>query len=258
MGLPFVKIVIKIYTVKMNNKKEFLDLVKSNIDNYGYHITLVSGGTEPRYAYTIGLTEKIGFELLFAGGIFYLKDEVYTIFNAIVEALDDGINLEESHIEIDNLGVFSHSKVHNSWSEVMMLGVFDFYNTKHITTFQVKPDAKHYTLDIPNMAEKWSPIKEPIWQWLCEDWKLPIPQNATAITNLDALMGKLTTEVMRWEDDEWEIFAGAGPDVQKKDIRVVPIGVLLGIDKSLHDITSLEIGKGVWRDSKEQVWNKWG
>jgi hypothetical protein len=63
---------------------------------------------------------------------------------------------------------------------------------------------------------------------------------------------------MRWEVDDWEIFAGAGPEVPAADRRMVPLGVLLGIDPTLEPAVSLPIGKGLWRDIEALEWNEWG
>ncbi len=43
---------------------------------------------------------------------------------------------------------------------------------------------------------------------------------------------------MRWEKDEWEIFAGAGPDITEPERRVVPLGVLLAADPSLVPLST--------------------
>jgi hypothetical protein len=83
-----------------------------------------------------------------------------------------------------------------------------------------------------------------------------VPENATATTNLPALRGDRITEVMRWEEGEWEIFAGAGPDVPKAELRVVPLATLLAADGSLVRALSLEVGTGVWRDA-DSDWHPW-
>ena len=44
---------------------------------------------------------------------------------------------------------------------------------------------------------------------------------------LQPFAGAETTEAARWEEGYWEIFAGAGPDVPKDEIRDVSIGTLL-------------------------------
>ena len=98
---------------------------------------------------------------------------------------------------------------------------------------------------------------EPVWQWLSRKWDYPIPSNFMSLTNLKVLFGEKATEVMRWDKDEWEIFSGAGPDTPKEDMRMVPLGTLIGIDKALEIAVHLDIGKGVWRDTTELEWNDW-
>jgi len=55
------------------------ELVQSNIDRSGFHVTIVVGGIQPRFAYSIGLYDQFNFELVFPGGIYYLKDQVLQI-----------------------------------------------------------------------------------------------------------------------------------------------------------------------------------
>jgi len=241
----------------MQDKKQFLALIHSNIIKYGYHITIVNSSTEPRYAYTIGLRNLLGFELIFAGGIYYLKDDLYAIFNSMIKSLDKGSNLREQKL-VNSLGDFSLKKVDPSWTKLMILGAFDFYKINNIEAFQIIPDKNHYTLDVPDMSKKWNPLTEPVWKWLNCEWDLPVPNTSTAITNLKALYGEAVTEVMRWEEDEWEMFSGPGPDVPKEDIRIVSLTTLLGIDESLHPVLKLNIGKGLWRESVHSQWNQWG
>jgi hypothetical protein len=61
-------------------RKSFGELTQSNIDRHGYHITIVGGAIEPRFAYSIGLSNQFNFELAFPGGIYYLKEQVLKIF----------------------------------------------------------------------------------------------------------------------------------------------------------------------------------
>ncbi len=140
----------------------------------------------------------------------------------------------------------------------MMLGVFDYYNTENINAYQIIPDSDHHTLDIPKMSNKFNVLSEPVWQWLVNKWDYAVPENSIAITNIDALKGATITEVARWEDNEWEMFAGAGPDVQKEDIRVISLGTMLGIDRTLFRVLGLAIGEGLWRDTVDSEWNNWG
>jgi hypothetical protein len=240
------------------DKKQFLELIQSNIFKHEYHVTTVSSATEPRYAYTIGLSDLFNFELIFAGGIIFLKDDLSVIFDTIVERLKSERKTKNTKITIDTLGTFSLSKVDSSWSALMMLGVFDYYNCNNINAFQIIPDLDHRTLDIPNMSIELQTSLEPVWQWIVREWDYLAPKNSTVITNIEALLGEPITEVTRWENDEWEMFAGAAPDVPKENVRVIPLATILGIDKTLLPVINLDIGKGLWRDSSKSSWNNWG
>ena len=107
------------------------------------------------------------------------------------------------------------------------------------------------------MSKRYNAKEEPIWQWLKYDWNYLAPKDSNVVTNLSALKGEPITEVMRWENDEWEMFAGPGPDVDKNDIRIVSLGIILGIDSSLESTLALEVGKGIWRDDEHSEWNNW-
>ncbi len=139
----------------------------------------------------------------------------------------------------------------------MLLGAFDFYKVDNIPSLQIVPDKKHWTIDIPDLAQPWTEFSQPLWKWLNKSWDYSIPKHSTAVTNLAALRGELITEAMRWEEDQWELFAGAGPDVKKEDMREVSLGTLLASDNSLAPITKVDIGQGLWRDPDELRWNLW-
>ncbi|WP_299116456.1 DUF4262 domain-containing protein [uncultured Winogradskyella sp.] len=240
----------------MTDKKSFKKKIKSNIEEFGYHVTLVTSSTEPRYAYTIGLYQKFGLELVFAGGIFYMKNQVLSIFKVIIDELNK--EKELSKVDVQGLGTFTLSKVDKSWSELMLLGVYDFFDIDEFKAIQVCPDKDHFTLDIPDLSKKFEQSTEPVWKWLNNDLEYPVSQDLTVVTNLDALQGEPITEIMRWEEDEFEMFAGAGPDVEKEDVRVVPLATILSIDNSISDALKLEVGKGFWREDRESNWNNWG
>ena len=241
----------------MYQKNEFLALIRSHINKYGYHVTTVTSTTDPKYSYTIGLSDLFDFELIFAGGIIYLKNELSLIIDTVVEQLKKGNSTTDLKVQVDSLGTFSLADVDASWAKLMMLGVFDFYKVDEIKAFQIIPDASHFTLDIPDMTKAWNASSEPVWQWLNSEWDYLVPKGSIVITNTNALLGQAVTEVARWEDNEWDMFAGAGPDVEKKDMRVVSLGTMLGIDKTLLPAINLAIGAGLWRGSDDSDWNIW-
>jgi hypothetical protein len=127
-----------------------------------------------------------------------------------------------------------------------------------IQAWQIVPEPAHWTLDIPDMRKPWSAGEEPVRQWKQVPWTFPVPSSSTAATNLAALRGERVTEAARWEEDQWEIFANAGSDAPPEDeLRIVPLGTLLGADSSLVPVTSLAVGKGIWRDPEEGEWKVW-
>ena len=138
-----------------------------------------------------------------------------------------------------------------------MVGALDFYRETDLPALQIVPDEAHWTIDVPDLSEPWSAKASPIWQWLQEPWRYPVPSKSKAVTNLAALRGERITEAMRWEEDEWDLFAGPGPDVPKDEIRVIPLGTLLGHDETLGSVVNLPIGSGLWRDDASE-WHPWG
>jgi hypothetical protein len=242
----------------MKNKSVFLEEVKTNINNYGHHISIIKNGVCPRFAYSIGAVEKIGFEVIFAGGLFYKNDEVSIIIDNIINKINHDSNWQELKIEINTLGVFVLSKAHHSWSKLLALGVYDFYKKDDIEFLQILPDKEHHTIEIPNLSQEFVSFKQPIWQWLVNEWSYPIPKDVMIVTNLDVLLGKPITEIMRWEEYEWEMFFGNGNESQEEDIRIIPIGILLGFDNTIIKALNLKIGKGLWRSEESMEWNDWG
>ena len=227
-------------------KRQALDLIREDIDRSGHHVYVVSGGEIPRFAYTIGLSESVGVELILAGAVFYMKDEVVKILNNIAAQLKEQRNGEV--FEVDGLGSFTLRKVHSSWAAQVMLGAFDYYKKGEIQAFQIVPDNAHWTIDVPDMSVAWSATSEPVWRWLKEPWTFPVPEDSTAATNLAALRGGRITEVMRWDENEWEMFAGPGSNVTSDDMRVVALGTLVAVDKSLVPVVNLATEEGLWRD----------
>ena len=65
-------------------KQSMLALIERNIETSGYHVYLVIGGADPRFAYTIGLRESpIAAELILAGSIIFSAEEVLRILDVI-------------------------------------------------------------------------------------------------------------------------------------------------------------------------------
>lgn len=239
-------------------KHEALEQIGANIAAHGQHVYVVAGGPNPRFAYTIGLSPDIGFEIVLAGSSFFSAAECGEIIEMTATTLRKDPAGRKLQIESGSWGSFSLCEVDESWSRKLALGAFDYYNASSIPVVQIVPDRDHWTVDVPNLGKKWDATTEPVWQWLGNPWKYAVPSKSVAATNLDALRGQPITEAMRWEEDQWELFAGAGPDVSPDDIRLVPLGTLLGADSSIEAVTGLTIERGLWRDPVEQEWHSWG
>lgn len=238
-------------------RSQALERIARNIEQFGYHAYHVTGGPLPRFSYTIGLREALGAELLLAGITFYTVDELKRVIDSIRAQLR-GQSEREVPLPVEGLGTFTLRSAHASWIRELMLGATDFYGTKEVSAFQVVPDERHWTMDVPDMSVAWSGDAEPAWRYLHGQWPYRVPSDSTAMTNLDALRGGRITEVTRSEEDEWEMFAGGGPDVEPADARVVPLGTLLAADPSLEPAVDLKPGKGLWRDDMDGAWHAWG
>jgi hypothetical protein len=239
-----------------HNREATLNEIRQNIAERGFHVYVVTGSGQPHYGYTIGLSESLGAELILAGAYFYELNEVGKIIRSIAGKLRPPVAGETGRIEASPWGIFSLRKVDMTWAKDLMLGVFDYYHVDSLEAWQIVPDESHWTVDIPDLSRPWSPNAAPGWQWLHEKWTCPVPRDSVALTNLDALRGERVTEVVRWEEDEWEIFAGAGPDTTEAERRVVPLGILLAADPSLLPAVDLSVGAGFWRDA-ESEWHPW-
>lgn len=240
----------------MDKRKAALEQIQENIARYGHHIYVVSAGTEPRFAYTIGLSKRLGAELILAGAIFYMYDDVGQIIKDIAAKLDSQRPVEKATFEVASYGTFSLGSVDASWATALMLGALDFYQRTEVPALQIIPDESHWTMDVPDLSKPWNPEAMPVWQWLHKPWTFSVPPTSTAVTNLAALRGERITEAVRWEENEWELFAGAGPDVPKEEMRIVPLGMLLAADNSLMPILNLPLEQGLWRDATSE-WHSW-
>jgi len=238
------------------DREHALNSIRENIARFGYHLYTVSGDQTPRYTYSIGLSPKLGHELILGGGIFFMYKEVGKIIEEIVGRLTAGSVSTERVCAVDPFGTFSLRPSDPSWVTLLMLGATDFYQRPDIPALQIFPDDEHMTIDVPNMAVPWSPQSAPIWQWLKEPWTYPVPRKSEAVTDLDSLRGFAVTEACRWEEDYWELFAGAGPEIPKEEKRVVGLGMLLASDPSLAPILDLKIGDGIWRED-DLEWHEW-
>lgn len=237
----------------MKTRNQALEEIAKNIRDHRYHVYIVSGGPTPRWAYTIGLTPKTGFELAFAGGAIFLKDDVLEILHHIVNQINRNELLPS--IEVPKRGSFRLSPVCQEWSARLLLGAID-YHQKGVECRQVVPDDAHKSIDVPDLSTPLVRGAATPWRWLDEPWPYAVSAKSEAMTNLKALMGVRVTEGARWEDDYWEVFSGSGEEVSREEGRLVPLGTLLGADPSLEALTRLDVGTAMWR-KEDGDWHPW-
>ncbi len=90
-----------------SDRKQAIDQIRENIARKGFHTYVVSGGGDPHYAYTIGLTEMLGAELILAGSYFYKLDEMPQIIESTVDQMSSSNGLDGRTIALDPWGSFS-------------------------------------------------------------------------------------------------------------------------------------------------------
>jgi hypothetical protein len=241
--------------VQNNRRGTRLAEIAADIERHGVSVTLVSGGPLPRFAYTIGLRESVGFDLVMAGASYYTAREVHAVLNDVAAGLRAGSTARA--LPLPALGQVSLSPADASWSSALGLGASDFYGVSNPAVAQVVPDGQHWTIDVPDMTHEWKPGREPIWRWLRQSWEYGLSPSSVATTNLAALRGGPITELARWEDDQWEMFCRPGPDVTPDDVRVIPLATLLAFDESLLVAVDLPLGEGRWREGLTSEWQDW-
>lgn len=238
----------------MKTRSDALEQIARNIRDHGYHAYVVSGGPMPRWIYTIGLSPSLGYELIFAGGALYPKDEVLRIVqDEVTKAQSDKRFLPNPSPGMDG---FQLGSVCPEWAMQLLIGANDFYQT-HVAALQILPDQFRRTIDVPDLSAPLAVNQATSWRWLQEPWPYQIPKNAEAMTDLPVLMGARVTEVARWEEGYWEAFSGPSDEVSREDAFLVPLGTLLGADPSLEASTKLDIGKALCRGQAGD-WQPWG
>src|SRR5258708_24981042 len=81
-------------------RKAALDLIRQNIALHGFHTYVITGGGNPHYAYTIGLSQSLGAEIVLAGAYLYLLDELPKIIKNVVAELRPPVALDTRKIKL--------------------------------------------------------------------------------------------------------------------------------------------------------------
>lgn len=235
---------------------KFLELIASNIEKYGWHVYVVQQGNCPRYIYTIGLTKKIGFEIIMAGCSIYQLDHAVGLVNDFAKmAIENAGNLQ-SNVELDGKE-YGIGLCHESWSNRLMLGYLDYYGSSSVSALQMCPPPSDWTLDTPDLTAPWDSVSQPVWQWLELPWSLPVPTSATVATSISVLRGRKVTEISRWSTDEWEMFSDLDADLSEDNMRVIPFGTAYASDNTIKPAILLHIKSGIYRNDAESPWKSW-
>jgi hypothetical protein len=243
---------------KEEKRQNAINEIREHISKFGSHIYVVTGGGRPHFGYTIGLTESLGAELVLPGTNFYRLREVAPLIRSVIGTLLAPVAWDKVSVNADSWGTFSFRQVHISWAKNLMLGALDYYRGRDIEAYQIVPDEGHWTIDVPDLSQPLGQTQAPGWRCWNEEWKYPVPKDSMALTDLTVLRGGRIAEVMRWEEDQWEIFSGDGPDIPESERRVIELRVLLEADKSLLPAVDLEVETGFWRDPEPgSDWHPW-
>jgi hypothetical protein len=239
-------------------KRKMLDLIRKNIETTGFHIYQVQPGPCPRYIYTIGLYEKIGFELILAGTSYIDDDNACELLQFMAAALLKAKSKRKFSRKLGRQTIeFKLTQVDPTWSEKLILGATDYYSNPTIKAMSLVIGEQFQTIDVADLSGSFDKNAKSPWKWLDSKWPFPIPQESMAITNLNALFGKQLTEIACWENDTWAIFSGAGEKQPPSRIREVPLGTFLGLDPSLEFITCMKVDDGYWRKRGRTEWQVW-
>ena len=219
----------------------YKEVITNNIKSHGWHIYVVQQGECPRYAYTIGLTNRVGFELVAPGLVLLEIDDLVLVINHLASfALSMEMGGVYEKCNVPGVGYFSLKSADSSWGERLLIGAESYYNHA-VAGKQIFPEQHTYTVDTPDLELPFDASSQQAWRWLDEPWSLPIPPSSVVTTDVRALLGRRIVEASRWEDSLWEMFS-------EEDIRVVPFSVLLSADSTIEKTMSLRIGESLRRN----------
>jgi hypothetical protein len=120
---------------KDEKRHKALNEIRETIAKHRFHTYVVTGGGDPHFGYTIGLTESLGVELILAGTYFYRLDDVHKVINGVVRTLSPPVAWDTVAIDAEPWGTFSFRQVDMSWATALMLGAFDYYRGKSIEAY---------------------------------------------------------------------------------------------------------------------------
>lgn len=235
-----------------SQRQKMLTLIRRNIQTHGRHIYSVIGGESPQFLYTIGLYEKSGVELVFAGGALFEKRSIASLLNRAAAIVETGQRPSDLRMHDDDIGPVRLIKTHQSWVSRLLLGALDYYDIPNLPVWQMIPeDDERYSFDIPNTAKSFDVNSHPVWRWFDQACPQEIPKNSIAVSDLDVMLGYAATEITRRTNLEWEVYSAGQPDCEALTYRV-PLITLLAFDDTLLPAVDIPIGQGLVRSFNTQ------
>lgn len=190
-------------------------------------IVVAGGESFPRLVVGVDL-DWIGVDLVLAGVSSLLGEDAILLVASVAIGMKDGDLRGVGRA----VGGVKLQPIHESWTGLSLLSELGVGRRPAI---QVVPlDSRHLTIDVPTMSSPWSSETAGAWLRLShhEAWPHSFPDTTTVVTNHAALSGNPITEISRWADGEWQMFAITADDLQPEevDIRVVPMLTLVSLD----------------------------
>src|SRR5260370_25442301 len=108
---------------KEEKRQRVIKETGEHISKFGFHIYVVTGGGDPHFGYTIGLTESLGAELILPGTYFYELADVSKVIESIIGKLAPPVPWDVS-VDAPPWGTFSFRPVPMSCATARMLGAF--------------------------------------------------------------------------------------------------------------------------------------
>lgn len=231
-----------------------LRLIRKNIAVYGYHLYVIFGEQTPRYAYTIGLTERELPELVLPGCLALEMDALHASMEAIVESYIS-VTTPPAFVET-HLGHFALTTIDSSWSDALLSGLIDYYGRETSNrSLQLRPTTPHMlTIDVPDMT---APLTQSaVWTVDDRTWRYSVPRDSCALVDLSVARGLPVTQCTRSDTGVWQMWAEDSFNLTTAHVRVIPLGTLLTYDPNLEFVTELQVGECVSRRNPEGEWRE--
>lgn len=214
-----------------------IEQIRTNIAAFGYHTYIVLPGVCPRYSYTIGFTDTVGFELICGGMALFDSEDLRHIFFTVSKEL---VRKRSARQILDRTrGRFALRKVDNSWIEAAALGAVDFYKTRDLEFYQIFFEDLR-TIDDPDMSYEIDHLVNGSWKYLIHEWPYQIHKESQALLDVDAVKGNKVRVISRYEDDYWEMSSNSDGEIDIATAKILPMSVLLEAYPDIRFATQME------------------